>query len=81
VALSISREPGRIDSRGTTWAADVGIGVLSTSTQVRPAQAVATVRAMARTAWTYGTRIAHFDAQAGQIAELLPTQPSPLPVT
>jgi GGDEF domain-containing protein len=81
VSLSISREPGRIDGRGTTWAADVGIGVLSTSTQVRPAQAVATVRAMARTAWTYGSRIARFDPQAGQIAELLPTQPSSLPIT
>ncbi len=70
VSLSISREPGLIEGRGTTWAADVGIGVMSTSTKVRPAQAVATVRAMARTAWTYGTRIAVFDAQAGQIAEL-----------
>lgn len=78
VALSVSREPGRIDGRGTTWAADVGIGVLSTSTQVRPAQAVATVRAMARTAWTYASRIAVFDAQAGQIAELS-TRPSALP--
>jgi hypothetical protein len=36
---------------------------------------------MARTAWSYGSRIAQFDAQAGQIAELLPTQPSPLPIT
>lgn len=78
VSLSISREPGRIDGRGTTWAADVGIGVLSTSTQVRPAQAIATVRAMARTAWTYGTRIAVFDEQAGQIMEL-PTLPAPMP--
>ena len=81
VSLSVSREPGRIDGRGTSWAADVGIGVLATSTQVRPAQAVSTVRAMARTAWSYGTRIARFDAQEGQIAELLPTQPSPLPIT
>jgi len=81
VSVSISREPGRIDGRGTSWAADVGIGVMSTSTQVRPAQAVATVRAMARTAWTYTNRIAFFDPQAGQIAELLPTQPSALPVT
>jgi GGDEF domain-containing protein len=77
VSLSISREPGRIAGRGTTWAADVGVGVLSTSTQVRPAQAVATVRAMARTAWTYATRVAFFDAQAGQIAEL-PLEAAPL---
>lgn len=77
VSLSTSREPGRIDARGTTWAADVGVGVLSTSTQVRPAQAVATVRAMARTAWTYATRVAFFDARSGQIAEL-PRESAPL---
>jgi GGDEF domain-containing protein len=81
VSLSISREPGRIDGRGTTWAADVGIGMLATSTQARPAQAVATVRAMARTAWTYGSRIAGFDERAGQIAEVLPTTPSSLSIS
>ena len=70
VSLSIGREPGLIDMRGTSWAADVGIGVLSTSTKVRPAQAVSTARAMARTAWSYRTRIAVFDSQAGQIAEI-----------
>jgi GGDEF domain-containing protein len=79
VSLSISREPGRIAGRGTTWAADVGVGLLSTSTQVRPAQAVATVRAMARTAWTYATRVAFFDAKTGQIAEL-PLDTAPLRV-
>jgi GGDEF domain-containing protein len=70
VSLSISREPGRMDARATTWIADVGIGVLATSTKVRPAQAVSTARAMARTAWSYTTRIACFDEKAGQIAEL-----------
>ena len=80
VSLSTSREPGRIDGHGTSWAADVGIGVLSTSTQVRPAQAVATVRAMARTAWTYGSRIAFFDTEAGGIAELQPSQAAALPL-
>jgi GGDEF domain-containing protein len=70
VSLSTSRDPGRIGTTGTNWVADVGIGVLATSTKVRPAQAVATVRAMARTAWTYSTRVAVFDQEAGQIAEL-----------
>jgi GGDEF domain-containing protein len=79
VNLSVSREPGRIDARATAWVADVGVGVLATSTKARPAQAVATVRAMARTAWTYGTRIAFFDDEAGQIAEL-PIEPLPLRV-
>ena len=70
VSLSISSDPGRIDARGTEWVADVGIGLLATTTKVRPAQAVGTARAMARTAWSYTTRIACFDEQAGQIAEL-----------
>jgi hypothetical protein len=48
----------------------VGIGVLGTNTQVRPSQAIATARAMARTAWSYPSRMAFFDEQAGQIAEL-----------
>ncbi|HVE52433.1 MAG TPA: diguanylate cyclase [Ramlibacter sp.] len=70
VSLSTSREPGRIEAGATAWVADVGVGVLPTTTKARPAQAVATARAMARTAWTYGSRIAVFDEQRGQIAEL-----------
>ena len=77
VALSTSREPGKIGAGGTTWVADLGIGVLATSTRTRPAQAVSTARAMARTAWTYPSRVAFFDAEAGQIAEL-PAQEPPL---
>jgi GGDEF domain-containing protein len=79
VSLSTSREPGRIDAGGTVWSADVGIGLLATSTQVRPAHAVATARAMARTAWTYATRLAFYDEKAGRIAEL-PLDEMPLPV-
>jgi hypothetical protein len=37
---------------------------------VRPSQAISTARAMARTAWSYGSRMAFFDQQAGHIAEL-----------
>lgn len=70
VSLSTSRDPAGLEAAGTAWVADVGIGVLGTSTQVRPAQAVATARAMARTAWSYGSRMAFFDQNAGQIAEL-----------
>ncbi len=68
VSLSTSTDPARLDSRGTAWVAEVGLGVLGTSTQVRPSQAVATARAMARTAWSYGSRMAFFDQDAGQIA-------------
>jgi hypothetical protein len=78
VALSVTRDPAALEAAATAWVAEVGIGVLVTSTQVRPAQAVATARAMARTAWSYPSRLAFFDPAAGQIAEL-PTQPARLP--
>lgn len=83
VGLSTSRDPAGLEAAGTAWVADVGIGVLGTNTQVRPAQAVSTVRAMARTAWSYASRMAFFDQQAGQIAELaagssgIGTRPAP----
>jgi GGDEF domain-containing protein len=70
VSLSTSRDPAGLEAAGTAWVADVGIGVLGTSTQVRPSQAIATARAMARTAWSYGSRMAFFDPKRGQIAEL-----------
>ena len=77
VSLSTSNQPGMLEAGGTAWVAEVGIGVLATSTGVRPSQAVTTARAMARTAWTYPSRLAFYDAQAGQIAELT-TQPGSL---
>jgi GGDEF domain-containing protein len=70
VALSTSADPARIDSPGTVWMADLGIGVMCTTTAVRPSQAVAAVRAMARTGWSYTSRLAFFDPKEGQIAEL-----------
>jgi hypothetical protein len=73
VSLSISRDPAGLEAAGTAWVADLGIGVLLTNTQVRPAQAVSTARAMARTAWSYPSRLAFYDQVAGQIAEL-PTE-------
>jgi GGDEF domain-containing protein len=76
VVVSTSREPARLEAGGTAWAAEVGIGVLATSTQARPSQAVATARAMARTAWSYASRLACFDPESGQIAELPPDTPN-----
>jgi GGDEF domain-containing protein len=72
VALSLTRDPVQLEAAGTVWVAEVGVGVLSTTTQVRPAQAVGTARAMARTAWSYPSRLACFDQASGQIAELPP---------
>lgn len=79
LALSTSPDPGRIDSAGTVWMADVGIGVMSTSTAVRPSQAVSAVRAMARTGWSYASRLAFYDDREGRIAEL-PASTAPAPV-
>lgn len=70
VALSTSRDMAGLEAAGTAWVADLGVGVLGTSTQARPSQAVSTARAMARTAWSYPGRLAFFDPASGQIAEL-----------
>ena len=74
IALSTGRDAARLEAAGTAWAAEVGVGVLATTTQARPAQAVATARAMARTAWSYASRLAFFDPKVGQIAELPPEE-------
>jgi GGDEF domain-containing protein len=74
VELGTSRAPADLDASRTVWTAEVGVGVLVTSTLVRPSQAVATARAMARTAWSYPSRLAWYDAAADQIAELPATE-------
>lgn len=75
VVLSTRRDPAGLEQAGTEWVAEVGIGVLGTSTRARAAQAVSTARAIARTAWSYDSRLAFFDQQAGCIAELPPPGP------
>jgi GGDEF domain-containing protein len=70
VSLSTTRDLAGLEHADTAWLAEIGIGVLATSTKLRPSHAVSTARAMARTAWSYGTRMAFFDQQVGQIAEL-----------
>jgi GGDEF domain-containing protein len=70
ITLSTSREPAALEGGDATWVAEVGIGVLGTSTQVRPSQVVGTARAMARTAWSYASRLAWFDTAVDRIAEL-----------
>jgi len=71
VTLSTTRDPADLEAGDTHWVAEVGIGVLGTSTHVRPSQVVGTARAMARTAWSYGSRLAYYDMEADRIAELL----------
>jgi GGDEF domain-containing protein len=68
----------------TRWEAQAGVGVLAVSSaQVRAGTAVAMAKAMSRTAWSYPSRVAWFDEDAGQISELsetpiVDTEPAPL---
>jgi GGDEF domain-containing protein len=75
VVLGTGRDPGALDTSRTEWRAEIGIGVLTVQPQVRAAQALAMVRAMSRTAWSYASRIAWFDHERGEIAELPLVEP------
>jgi GGDEF domain-containing protein len=70
LTLSTGADAASLDQARTAWVPEAGIGVLATTTHARPVHAVATARAMARTAWTYASRLACYDPDAGQIAEL-----------
>ncbi|MFC5500212.1 GGDEF domain-containing protein [Caenimonas terrae] len=70
VSLSTS-DPTAETSGRAGWVADVGVGVLAASAPAtRPANAVTMARDMSRTAWSYGSRIAWFDRDRREIAEL-----------
>jgi len=71
VQLNISADASRLESRGTAWAADMGIGVLVVSDRFRSGpDAIAIARATSRTAVGYASRIAWFDHPSGEIVEL-----------
>jgi GGDEF domain-containing protein len=70
VSLSTADPTAAEDSRAS-WVADVGVGVLAaTAPATRPSKAVTMARAMSHTAWSYGSRIAWFDGERREIAEL-----------
>ena len=52
------------------WAAQVGVGLLATTGGAKPAAALATVRDMSRTAWTFASRVAWYDQACERIAEV-----------
>jgi GGDEF domain-containing protein len=70
VSLSTS-DPTANEAGRASWVADVGVGVLSAAAPAtRPSNAVTMARAMSHTAWSYGSRIAWFDRERREIAEL-----------
>ena len=71
VSLSTSSDPADPQGSRASWVADVGVGVLAAAASLmRPAAAVNMARAMSRTAWSFGSRMAWFDRETHQIAEL-----------
>ncbi len=70
--VSLSTSPDLAAGGGrAAWGAQIGVGVLAAATpQMRPAAAVSMARDMSRTAWSFNSRIAWFDRDARQIAEL-----------
>ena len=71
VSLSTASDPSAPEAGRATWAAEVGIGVLAVATpQMRPSAAVNMARDMSRAAWSFHSRIAWFDRETRQIAEL-----------
>lgn len=71
VSLSTASDPSAPDAGRATWAAEVGVGVLAAATpQMRPSAAVNMARDMSRAAWSFGSRIAWFDRDRREIAEL-----------
>jgi GGDEF domain-containing protein len=70
VEVGTTHEIRNLQANRTEWVADVGIGVLQAPPELRPSNAVAMGRAMSRTAWSYVSRIAWFDPETEQIAEL-----------
>ena len=71
VSLSTASDPSAPEAGRATWAAEVGVGVLAAATpQMRPSAAVNMARDMSRAAWSFGSRIAWFDRDTRQIAEL-----------
>jgi len=68
VSLNTSRE---LETPGTLWAADVGVGVLMVSNpDVRGSDAIAMGYRMSHTALSYASRMAWFDHSSGETVEL-----------
>jgi GGDEF domain-containing protein len=75
VLRTANGESGEEEGRAE-WAAQVGVGLLAAAGSASASAAVAMVRDMSRTAWSFSTRVAWHDQAANLIAEV----PLPDPV-
>lgn len=71
VVLGTSRDLNALEASEATWTADVGVGLLmaTAETEPEPELALAGARAIARTAWSYPSRMGWFDHAAEEISE------------
>jgi GGDEF domain-containing protein len=70
VTLHTSSGGDEVENQRTQWAAQVGVGLLATTAQAQPGAVVGKVRDMARTAWSFASRIAWLDQTSDTISEL-----------
>jgi GGDEF domain-containing protein len=75
VVVATSQDMAALESSTTEWVAEAGVGLLLARHDMKPATALAAARAMSRTAWSYPGRVATYDPQVRQIAELAETAP------
>jgi GGDEF domain-containing protein len=76
VALSTSAALHDLEEGQTHWVAQVGVGVLEATPDLRPSAAIAKARDMSRTAWSYRGRVAWQEPGTGRIAEMPAVQPA-----
>jgi len=69
-ALSTSAALHDLEEGQTHWVAQVGVGVLEATPDLRPSAAIAKARDMSRTAWSYRGRVAWQEPGTGRIAEM-----------
>jgi GGDEF domain-containing protein len=70
LTLAISDGSPQALERRTEWVAQIGVGLMATTVHAQPAVAIAKVRDMSRTAWSFASRVAWHDQASDMIAEL-----------
>jgi hypothetical protein len=77
-AVALSTSVANVDQQTgqAHWVAQLGVGLLATTAEVRPSAAVAMAKAMSRTAWSYASQMAWHDQLTGQIVELPAADPA-----